>query len=193
MGDNPTTNPNADLLPITGEDHVRGGSDAAVTLVEFGDYECPGCGEAYFVINRMESEMGEALRFVFRHFPYARLHPHAELAAQAAEAASAQGCFWEMHDLLFKNQQALEFDDLVGYAGRLSLDVERFRDELKSEKYLERVRSDFRSGVQNGVFGTPTIFLNGIRHNDGADYKTLSAAIARTRDEQPRSAGITEA
>lgn len=192
MADNPTTNPVSELLPITDADHVRGGEHAAVTLVEFGDYECPGCGEAYLVIKRIESEMGDALRFVFRHFPYSRLHPHAELAAQAAEAAGAQGSFWEMHDLLFQNQQALEFDDLVRYAEQLSLDLEQFRVDLKSEKYLERVRSDFRSGVQNGVFGTPAIFLNGIRHNDGTDYDTLSAAIARIREEDTRRPSITE-
>jgi protein-disulfide isomerase len=191
MADSPTTNSVSELLPITDADHVRGGEHAAVTLVEFGDYECPGCGEAYVVIKRIESEMGDALRFVFRHFPYSRLHPHAELAAQAAEAAGAQGRFWEIHDLLFENQEALEFDDLVGYAKRLSLDLKHFRGDLKSEKYLERVRSDFRSGVQNGVFGTPAIFLNGIRHNDGADYETLSMAIARLREETPQ-AGITE-
>lgn len=192
MADSPTPNPNTELLPITDEDHVRGGRDASVTLVEFGDYECPGCGEAYRVIGRIESEMGDALRFVFRHFPYSRLHPHAELAAQAAEASGAQGRFWEMHDLLFENQEALEFDDLARYAEQLSLDVESFRDDLKSEKYLERVRSDFRSGVQNGVFGTPTIFLNGIRHNGETDYETLSAAIARVRDEDGRPTSITE-
>ncbi|HXE14726.1 MAG TPA: thioredoxin domain-containing protein [Bryobacteraceae bacterium] len=192
MADNPTTNPVSELLPITDQDHVRGGEHAAVTLVEFGDYECPGCGEAYLAIKCIESEMGDALRFVFRHFPYSRLHPHAELAAQAAEAAGAQGRFWEIHDLLFENQEALEFDDLVGYAKRLSLDLKQFRDDLKSEKYLERVRGDFRSGVQNGVFGTPTIFLNGIRHNGEADYETLSAAIARLREEDTPQAGITE-
>src|SRR5690242_9548356 len=131
MADSPTTNPDSELLPITDEDHVRGGDQAAVTLVEFGDYECPGCGEAYLVIKRIESEMGDALRFVFRHFPYSRLHPHAELAAQAAEAAGAQGRFWEMHDLLFENQEALELDDLIARAKKLDLDVEEFREALK--------------------------------------------------------------
>lgn len=192
MADSPTTNPDSELLPITDADHVRGDERAAVTLVEFGDYECPGCGEAYLVIERIESELGDAVRFVFRHFPYSRLHPHAELAAQAAEAAGAQRRFWEMHDVLFENQEALEFDDLVRYAEQLSLDLDRFRDDLKSEKYLERVRSDFRSGVQNGVFGTPTIFLNGVRHNEGTDYETLTAAIARVRDEQSGQVEITE-
>lgn len=183
MADNDVTISQVELLPLRDDDHVRGGADAEITLVEFGDYECPGCGEAYGIIRRIESEMGDSLRFVFRQFPYSRLHPHAEQAAQAAESAGGQSKFWEMHDTLFQNQQALEFDDLVRYAGQLSLDLELFKEDLKSEKYLDRVRTDFKSGVQNGVFGTPTVFINGIRHNDGVDYDTLMAAINRQRDE----------
>lgn len=183
MAENDTSNLDLELLPLRKDDHIRGGSDPEITLVEYGDYECPGCGEAYYVIGRIESEMGDALRFVFRQFPYSRIHPHAELAAQAAEAAGEQGRFWEMHDLLFQNQQALEFHDLIGYGGRLSLDVHEFKEDLKTEKYLARVREDFRSGVQNGVFGTPTIFINGVRHNDACDYDTLMAAIERQRAE----------
>lgn len=168
-----------ELLPLRPDDHIRGGENAEITLVEFGDYECPACAEAYLVIKKIESEMGDDLRFVFRHFPYARLHPHAELAAQAAEAAGAQGKFWEMHDSLFENQEALELDDLVARAEKLQLDIDVFREALKNETYLDRVRTDFRSGVQNGVFSTPTIFINGIRHNDNADYDTLREAIQR--------------
>jgi protein-disulfide isomerase len=166
-----------DLLPVRPEDHIRGGENAELTLMEFGDYECPGCGETYGAIKRLEGEMGDSFRFVFRQFPYARLHPHAELAAQAAEAAGAQGKFWEMHDALFENQQALEMDDLVARAEKLGLDVTAFRDALTSEVYLDRVRSDFRTGVQNGVFSTPTIFFNGIRHNGNNDYETLRDVI----------------
>jgi protein-disulfide isomerase len=166
-----------ELMPIRPDDHVRGGENARMTLVEFGDYECPGCAEAYVAIKKIEEEMGDDFRFVFRHFPYARLHPHAELAAQAAEAAGAQGKFWEMHEALFENQEALEMDDLVARAEKLQLDVDTFREALKDETYLDRVRADFRSGVQNGVFSTPGIFLNGIRHNGDADYDTLREAI----------------
>ncbi len=183
MAENDTTSAGLELLPLRDDDHIRGGSDPEITLVEFGDYECPGCGEAYGVIRRIEAEMGEALRFVFRQFPYSRIHPHAELAAQAAESAGAQGRFWEMHDLLFQHQQALEFKNLIGYSKQLYLDTHQFKDDLKTEKYIERVRADFRTGVQNGVFGTPTIFLNGIRHNDNCDYDTLMAAIERHRAE----------
>lgn len=171
-----------ELLPLRPDDHMRGGKNAKITLIEFGDYECPGCGDAYWVIKKIEEEMGDALRFVFRHFPYARLHPHAELAAQAAEAAGAQEKFWEMHEALFEDQEALELDDLIARAERLQLDVDIFREALKNETYLDRVRTDFRSGVQNGVFSTPSIFLNGIRHNGDADYETLHKAIQEELD-----------
>jgi protein-disulfide isomerase len=177
MSANDSSEPLLDLLPLRPDDHVRGSENANITLVEFGDYECPDCGTAYTAIKRLEAEMGDDLRFVFRHFPYAKLHPHAELAAQAAEAAGAQGKFWEMHDALFAHQDALELDDLVARAEKLQLDLEVFREALKNETYLDRVRTDFRSGVQNGVFSTPGIFFNGIRHNGSADYETLREAI----------------
>ena len=176
-----------ELLPIRPDDHVRGGENAELTLVEFGDYECPACGEAYLDIKRIESEMGDSIRFVFRQFPYAKIHPHAELAAQAAEAAGAQGKFWEMHESLFEDQQALEMDDLVARAEKLDLDIDTFREALDNETYLERVRSDFRTGVQNGFFSTPTVFLNGIRHNGNTDYETLRDAIQRQLNSVPTS------
>ena len=183
MSANESSDSLLDLLPLRPDDHVRGGENAEITLVEFGDYECPGCAEAYVAIKKIESDMGDNLRFVFRHFPYSRLHPHAELAAQAAEAAGAQGKFWEMHEALFENQEALELDDLIARAKKLDLDVEEFREALKNETYLDRVRTDFRSGVQNGVFSTPGIFINGIRHNGNADYETLHEAIQNTLKE----------
>lgn len=170
-----------DFLPLREEDHIWGDKECGLILVEFGDYECPGCAEAYFIIERLEKELGKEFCFSFRHYAYAGIHPHAELAAQAAEAAGAQGKFWEMHRLLFENQQALEWKDLVGRAERLSLDIERFEDELKSEKYLEHVREDFRTGVQNGVFGTPTVFINGIRYNSVIDYEKLTEAVKNAR------------
>lgn len=166
-----------DYLPILPTDHVRGRADAPLTLFEFGDYECPPCKTAYFDILKLEQEYGENFRFAFRHYPYARVHPHAELAAQAAEAAGAQGKFWEMHDLLFRDQSRLKLHDLVGHASSLALDVPRFEHELKSEIYLDQVRSDFRSGVQNGVFSTPSIFINGIRLNSDAGYGNLKLAL----------------
>jgi protein-disulfide isomerase len=160
-------------LPILPTDHVRGRSDAPLTLFEFGDYECPGCKAAYFDILKLQAAFGDQLQFAFRHYPYAKIHPHAELAAQAAEAAGAQGKFWEMHELLFKDQSRLKFHDLLGLAGTLALDLKQFQSELDNEVYLEQVRTDFRSGVQNGVYSTPGIFINGIRVNGATDFENL--------------------
>jgi protein-disulfide isomerase len=179
MTDQELNEPKLDLLPLREEDHIRGGRDAEITLVEFGDYECPACAEAAPVITRLEAELGDSLRYVFRHFPFAGIHPHAELAAQAAEAAGAQDRFWEMHNSLFDRSRGLEWNDLVARAEELHLDTEAFEDDLKSEKFLDRVRSDFRTGVQNGVFTTPGFFINGIRHNGDADYETLNEALHR--------------
>ncbi len=171
--------PDLNLLPILEADHIRGRRDALLTMVEFGDYECPDCGRAYWDILKIEEIFGDSFRFVFRHYAYAKIHPNAELAAQAAEAAAAQGKFWEMQDLLFRNQSALKMPDLKARAEALYLDVPRFERELKSEKYLNIVRADFKTGVQNGVFGTPGIFINGIRMNGSTDFETLRSALER--------------
>ncbi len=166
-----------ELLPLRDVDHVRGGAKARVTLVEYGDYECPGCAEAYWIVRKLEETLGEEMRFVFRHYAFARLHPNAELAAQAAEAAGAQNKFWEMHDSLFEHPNALGKKDVTHYAEGLSLDMKRFSSELKSELYLDRVRADFRTGVQNGVYGTPGLFIDGVRHDGSYDYETLLSAM----------------
>ena len=170
-------NPDLKLLPIQENDHIRGRKDAPLTLVEFGDYECPDCGRAYWDILKIEGIFGDRFRFVFRHYAYAKIHPNAELAGQAAEAAGAQGKFWEMHDLLFRNQSALKMSDLTARAKVLDLDVPLFQRELKTGQYLEIVRADFKTGVQNGVFGTPGIFINGIRMNGPTDFDTLHSAL----------------
>lgn len=151
--------------PVSERDHVAGPDDASVTLVEYGDFECPYCGMAYPVVKSAQRALGDDLRFVFRNFPLAEAHPHARVAAQAAEAAGAQGKFWEMHDTLFEHQDALEPEDLVGYAKALGIDTERFASELETEGYEKRVREDFRSGVRSGVNGTPTFFVNGSRYD----------------------------
>jgi protein-disulfide isomerase len=163
--------------PVSADDHSSGPEDAPVTLVEYGDYECPHCGAAHPVVQEVRRILGPNLRFVFRHFPLQQIHPHAKRAAEAAEAAGAQGKFWEMHDLLFENQDALEDADLVRYAASLSLDAERFATELSTGVYTPRVRGDFRSGVRSGVNGTPTFFINGARHEASWDLPTLSAAV----------------
>ena len=150
-----------------------------MTLVEYGDYECPYCGAAYPIIKEVQARMGARLRFVFRNFPITTSHPHAEQAAEAAEAAAAQGRFWPMHDVLYENQKRLGAADLRGYAEQLGLDVEPFDQELAEHVHAERVREDFMSGVRSGVNGTPTFYINGARHDDSYDIETLLAALGR--------------
>jgi protein-disulfide isomerase len=167
------------LLPIHGEDHVHGPETAEFTLVEYGDYECPDCGRLFQIIRDLHATLGERLRIVYRHYPLSGIHPHAQEAAEAAEVAGAQGRFWEMHDLLFRNQTALKLKDLLAYSERLGLNLDRVRSELKRGTYRERVREDFRRGVQNGVYGTPGLFLNGVRHDGAWDHHTLLSELTR--------------
>jgi Na+/H+ antiporter NhaA len=158
-------------------DHIRGPDEAPVTLVEYGDYECPYCGRAEGTVRELVRDFKQDLRYVFRHLPLIDVHPHAELAAEAAEAADSQGRFWEMHDLLFADQSALEPADLRARAAELGLDVERFWDEVRTRAYARRVTEDVRSADESGVAGTPTFFINGLRHQGSYDVDTLSAAI----------------
>jgi protein-disulfide isomerase len=173
----PTTIPTL-TPPVSERDHVIGTRTAPVTLVEYGDYECPYCGAAHPVVKEVRRRLGSGLRFAFRHFPLTRVHPHAEHAAEAAEAAGAQGKFWPMHDLLFEHQNALDDEDLLVYAASLGLDLDRFASELELGVHAPRVREDFLSGVRSGVNGTPTFFINGRRHEGASDVQTLLAAIA---------------
>ena len=163
--------------PVGPRDHMQGPPDAPVTLLEYGDYECPFCGAAYPVVKAIQSRLGDQLCFVFRNFPLNEAHPHAQDAAEAAEAAGAQGKFWPMHDMLYENQDALEPEDLVQYARALHLDLPRFVREMREHIYAQRVREDFLSGVRSGVNGTPTFFINGVRHDGGYDLASLLAAI----------------
>ena len=168
----------AKLTPPVGQrDHRQGPETAPVTLVEYGDYECPYCGEAYPIVKEIQRRLGDRLLFVFRNFPLTQSHPHAEHAAESAEAAAAQGKFWEMHDYLFEHQQALDDAHLVQYAGALNLDKETFMREMTEHVHTKRVREDFLSGVRSGVNGTPTFFINGVRHDDSYELETLLAAI----------------
>jgi protein-disulfide isomerase len=165
-------------MPVAEDrDHIQGPAEAAVTLVEYGDYECPYCGAAYPIVKDVQARMGERLRFVFRNFPITTSHPHAEQAAEAAEAAGAQGTFWEMHDLLYENQQRLGDDDLRVHAEMLGLDVERFDRELAEHVHAARVHEDFMSGVRSGVNGTPTFYIDGVRHDGSYDLETLLVAL----------------
>ena len=158
-------------------DHIQGPADAPVTLVEYGDYQCPYCGAAHRSVQEVQARMGNRLRFVFRNFPISTSHPRAEQAAEAAEAAAAQGRFWPMHDLIFENQKRLRDRDLRDYAEQVGLDLERFDVELAEHVHAARVHEDFMSGVRSGVNGTPTFFVNGARHDDAYDVETLLAAL----------------
>ncbi len=157
-------------------DHVRGPEKAPVTVVEYGDFECPYCGQAEPAVRELLRDHGD-VRYVWRHLPLTDVHPHAQMAAEAAEAAASQGAFWEMHDLLFGHQDALTMRDLLGYAGSLGLDTQRFRSELSTHAGAERVRQDTDSADLSGVSGTPTFFVNGQRHHGAYDIESLSKAV----------------
>ena len=167
-------------MPVTEDrDHIEGPADAPVTLVQYGDYECPFCGAAYPIIKEVQARMGKRLRFVFRNFPITTSHPHAERAAEAAEAAGAQGMFWQMHDHLYENQRHLRDDDLHSYAEALGLAVDVFDKEMTEHVHADRIHEDFMSGVRSGVNGTPTFFINGVRHDDSYELETLLSALER--------------
>jgi Na+/H+ antiporter NhaA len=168
-------------VPVDPErDHIRGPEDAHVTLVEYGDFECPYCGQAEPMIRDLLADFGD-LRYVWRHLPLNDVHQHAQLAAEASEAAAAEGKFWDMYDLLLAHQDALEVRDLVSYADELELDVERFREALRKRKYEPRVAEDVESAEESGVSGTPTFFINGRRHYGAYDVDTLSAEVRAAR------------
>jgi Na+/H+ antiporter NhaA len=174
-------------------DHIRGADDALVTLVEYGDYECPYCGQAEAVVRELLVSFGHDLRYAWRHLPLNEVHPNARSAAEAAEAAGAQGAFWEMHDRLFEHQDQLTTADLLLHAEALGLDADRVRDELDLRKYDQRVAEDVASADASGVAGTPTFFINGRRHHGDYDVDTLSAAVraAQTRAALVRRARLS--
>ena len=163
--------------PVRERDHAIGPATTPVTLVEYGDYECPYCGAAHGSVKHILGVLGDGVRFAFRNFPLSQIHPHAFQAANAAEAAGAQGKFWGMHDLLFENQRDLDTQSLLAYARELGLDLQRFGADLTQQTYAPRIREDFLSGVRSGVNGTPTFFVNGVRHNGGYDPESLLGAI----------------
>lgn len=167
------------LKPAVGPaDHHIGTTGSAITLVEFGDFECPHCAHAHPLLVRLLREMGKSFELVFRHFPLQEIHPHAQMAAAAAEAAGRQGKFWEMHDLIFEHQSSLSGDTLLKLASRLHLDMEQFGRDWKSETAMNKVEADFESGVRSGVNGTPSFFLNGnpLMTYDGT-YESLAEAL----------------
>lgn len=165
-------------LPMGGRDHVQGPIDAPFALLEYGDYECPYCGDAYPVVKAIQERLGDRLCFAFRNFPLVNAHPHAEHAAEAAEAAGIQGKFWEMHDTLYENQTALDDESLARYAADLGLDA-RLISEVVSGAHAARVREDFRSGARGGVNGTPTFFINGVRYDGVPEFDALLTALTQ--------------
>jgi protein-disulfide isomerase len=168
-------------LPMAGHDHIQGPINAPFALVEYGDYQCPYCGEAYPLVKAIQERLGDKLCFAFRNFPLTTMHPHAEHAAEAAEAAAGQGKFWEMHDILFENQNALEDDDIEQYAESLGLDSERLMGEVLSGAHALRLKEDFRGGARNGVNGTPTFFVNGVRYDGPPGVAGLFAALTERK------------
>lgn len=176
-----TLDPDARLVPPVSfeRDHFQGPRNAPVQMVEFGDYQCPYCGQAYAIIKRVQEALDDygLVCFTFRNFPLAQMHPNAQHAAEAAEAAGAQDRFWEMHDILYENQHALDDASLREYAAMIGLDVEMFDNEMLTHVHARRVREDFVSGIRSGVNGTPTFFFNGFRYNDSWDEESLLAAI----------------
>lgn len=158
-------------------DNVLGSANAQAELLEYLDYECPYCKVANGVVAELLQRFSGHMRYVARQFPLTRMHPHSLLAAQAAEAAGAQGAYWRMHEMLFSNQDSLELEDLLGYAESLELDAQRVALELADGTHLPKVRTDLESGTSSGVHGTPTFFLNGARFDGGGDVDSLSVAI----------------
>jgi protein-disulfide isomerase len=176
-------------VAVSEEDHIEGGADAPVTFVEYGDYECPHCGRAHPIVKKVQQHYGKRLRFVFRNFPLNESHPHAESAAETAEFAGAHGKFWEMHDLLFENQERLGHGLYAEIAKELKLDGNALRKALESREFAVRVRADFSGGARSGVNGTPTFFINGKRHDASFAFEELTAAIDAELARHAKAAG----
>ena len=174
MDDSPTLTP-----PVSSRDHSEGPEHAPLTLVEFGDYQCPYCGAAYPVVKKVQRELGKKLRFVFRNFPLTQAHPFALVAAEAAESAALQGKFWPMHDIIYENQGELQPDVLVGWAAGIGLDIEKFESAIRKGEVTKRIKDDRMSGISSGVNGTPCFFINGARYDGAADLESLLLALSQ--------------
>lgn len=168
-------------VPVSADDHVRGGATGRVVLVEYGDYECPYCRAAHVEVLQLGRHFGDDLTYVFRHFPLTEIHPLAEPAAEIAEFAGAQGRFWDMHDAIYAHQNQLSLPFLVGASRALGLPEREFELALETKSYAPKVAQDFLSGVRSGVNGTPTFFVNGHRHDGPFDYRHLADAIQSLR------------
>lgn len=164
-------------VPVSSDDHIQGNANAPITLIEYGDYECPYCGMAYPIVKQIQKHFGERLRFVFRNFPITESHPHAGIAAMSAEFAATKGKFWQMHDILYENQGNLELSDLINYAKSLNLAGNELQTAIENEVFVKKIEDDFMGGVRSGVNGTPSFFINGQRFNNSFEYENLLAAI----------------
>ena len=167
-------------IPVGPEDHVLGPPRAELTLVEYGDYECPHCRDAAPVLEEVIDRFAGRLRFAYRHFPLSAIHPHATVAAEIVESAAAQDRFWDMHRILFANQHALELDDLLRYAAFLRLDLSIVDDELEAHVHVPKIQRDFMGGIRSGANATPTLFINGRRHDGPVVTPLLVAALEQT-------------
>ena len=167
------------IVPPNKEDHIQGNIDRSVTLVEYGDFECPYCGEAHPIVKKIQEIEGDSLGFIFRNFPLSEVHSHALHAAYATESAGKQDKYWEMHDLLLENQDALEDDNLKAYAEKLNLDIPQFLKDMESEEIAKKVQDDIKTGAESGVNGTPTFFINNIRFDGPTTLEHLLKAIKK--------------
>jgi protein-disulfide isomerase len=165
--------------PVSVRDHMDGPAGAPLTLVEYGDYQCPYCGAAYPVVKRLQRALGPRLRFVFRNFPLTQAHPYAMVAAEAAEAAALQRRFWPMHDFIYEHQEALAPDVLPLWAREVGLDLQEFGTAIKQGEITKRIKEDRTSGIHSGVNGTPCFFVNGTRYDGPADYDSLRSALEK--------------
>jgi protein-disulfide isomerase len=169
--------------PVSDKDHIQGPPNAPVVLVEYGDFQCPHCGAAYPIVKQIQQKFRGKLALVFRHFPLTEVHPDAQAAAVASEAAANQGKFWEMHDLIFEYQSRLSPPTLLHHAKTLGLDMKRFEKDIQDPALFEKVEADFESGMVSGVNGTPSFFINGAKYNDSYDFESISEAIAAVKSK----------
>jgi protein-disulfide isomerase len=165
-------------VPVTTDDHIQGNEDAPITLVEYGDYECPFCAQANPVVKRLQKHFGKNLRFVFRNFPLREVHPNAEAAAETAEFAATHGLFWQMHDLIYANQATLDMQQLAELTKTLKLPLQELELTLSNKTFENKVYRDFMGGVRSGVNGTPTFFINNERYNGPVDFDGIAQAIS---------------
>lgn len=163
--------------PVSEEDHIQGDNNAIIELVEYGDYQCPHCGRAYPIVRRLQDKLGNKMKFVFRNFPLAKIHPEATMAAVSTEAAALQGRYWEMHDKIFENQEQLHRSDLLHYALTLELNMAKFEEDMARPELTQKVESDFESDIRSGVNATPTFFINGGKYNNGWEGDRMLAYI----------------